>query len=143
VLFKNLLTYKQLLHINALLLLGFPRWGFACGFPFPLFSKQPRSAARPHLLQPTGNTGTSLSACSASALLFACKHLVTRKCGVSSAPDPLNFLHPMQWVFLFCCPSCSCFSQGVSVRPSCNLCFLQSSLVAYLTSAALPRFFIS
>ena len=78
-----------------------------------------------------------------SGLLFACKHSVTRKCGVSSAPVPLNFLHPMHWVFLFCCPSCSCFSQDGRARPCCNLCFLQGSLVACLTSAALPRFFIS
>lgn len=97
----------------------------------------------PKCLSRQGEPGTSLSSWAGSVPLFACKHSVTRKCGVSSASVPLNFLHPMQWVFLFCCPSCSCFSQDGSVRPSCNLCFLQSSLVAYLTSASLPRFFIS
>lgn len=142
-LFKDLLTYRQLLHINALFLLGIC-WGFACSFCLSLLSLSNCVLQQdPNSSSPQGMQGKSLSAWAGSALLFACKHLVTRKCGVSSAPALLNFLHPMQWVFLFCCPSCSCFSQGGRIRPSCNLCFIWSSLVAYLTSAALPRFFIS
>lgn len=125
------------------------RWEFSLGFClllllFPPFLNQPCCAATPKVLQPRrGEPGTRLSAWAGSAPLCACKHSVSRKCGVSSASVPLNFLHPMQWGFLFCCPSCSCFSQDGGVRPSCKLCFLQSSLVAYLTSASLPRFFVS
>lgn len=122
-------------------------WEFNAGVLPPAslpshFCKQPCSAAKPRLLQPIGKVWDNLTAWAGSALLFACKHSVTRKCGVSSAPAPLNFPHPMQWVFLFCCPSCSCFSQGSRVCPSCNLCFTQSSSVVYLTSVALLTFFI-
>lgn len=118
--------------------------GFACSLSPLLFSPISQVPQQePRGFVPQGWHGTSLSARAASALLFAYKHLVTRKCGVSSAPAPLNFHHPMQWIFLFCCPSCSRFSHGGSIRPSCNLCFQQSSLVAYLTLAALLGFFIS
>lgn len=118
--------------------------GIACSLcPLLLSQSSQVPQQEPKGFVPQGWRGTSLSARAASALLFACKHLVTRKCGVSSAPAPLNFHHPMQWIFLFCCPSCSRFSQGGSIHPSCNLCFQQSSLVAYLTLAALLGVFIS
>lgn len=46
-LFKNLLTYRQLLYINVLLLLGFQLWVLACCCsPFLIFPKQPCSAAK-------------------------------------------------------------------------------------------------